>query len=129
MANPAPWVRPCWYVVEERGLERKSVNARHVKVLPGRKPDVLDAEWLAELLDTARRSSGIRKRRGGAQHTVEEGRSSETWWLLMCLHAASATPRTPDHVSRSPDTQKLVTPEIYNRSADWLARAISKVLR
>jgi transposase len=27
------------------------VNAHHVKILPGRKSDVLDAEWLAELLE------------------------------------------------------------------------------
>jgi len=27
------------------------VNARHVKILPGRKTDVADAEWLAELLE------------------------------------------------------------------------------
>ena len=27
------------------------VNARHVKILPGRKSDVADAEWLAELLE------------------------------------------------------------------------------
>ena len=29
----------------------KLVNAQHVKILPGRKSDVLDAEWLAELLE------------------------------------------------------------------------------
>lgn len=29
----------------------KLVNAHHVKILPGRKSDVLDAEWLAELLE------------------------------------------------------------------------------
>lgn len=27
------------------------VNAHHVKILPGRKTDVRDAEWLAELLE------------------------------------------------------------------------------
>ena len=27
------------------------VNARHVKILPGRKTDVADAAWLAELLE------------------------------------------------------------------------------
>ena len=27
------------------------VNARHVKILPGRKTDVCDAAWLAELLE------------------------------------------------------------------------------
>ena len=41
--------RPHWYVLEERCFELKLVNARHVKILPGRGSDVLDAEWLAEL--------------------------------------------------------------------------------
>ncbi len=43
--------KPVWYVLEERGFELKLVNAAHVKILPGRKSDVLDAEWLAELLE------------------------------------------------------------------------------
>src|SRR5688572_6128201 len=43
--------KPCWYVLEERGLELLLVNARHVKLLPGRKTDVGDAAWLAELLE------------------------------------------------------------------------------
>jgi len=40
-----------WYELEDRGFELMLVNARHVKILPGRKSDVLDAEWLAELLE------------------------------------------------------------------------------
>lgn len=43
--------KPVWYVLEERGFELKLVNARHVKILPGRKTDVADAAWLAELLE------------------------------------------------------------------------------
>jgi transposase len=43
--------KPVWYVLEERGFELKLVNARHVKILPGRKTDVADAGWLAELLE------------------------------------------------------------------------------
>ena len=43
--------KPVWYVLEERGLELLLVNARHVKILPGRKTDVADAAWLAELLE------------------------------------------------------------------------------
>jgi transposase len=43
--------KPVWYVLEERGFDLKLVNARHVKILPGRKTDVADAEWLAELLE------------------------------------------------------------------------------
>ena len=43
--------RPVSYVLEERGFELMLVNARHVKILPGRKTDVADAAWLAELLE------------------------------------------------------------------------------
>jgi transposase len=43
--------KPIWYVLEERGFELMLVNARHVKILPGRKTDVCDAAWLAELLE------------------------------------------------------------------------------
>jgi transposase len=43
--------KPVWYVLEERAFELLLVNARHVKIVPGRKTDVKDAEWLAELLE------------------------------------------------------------------------------
>ena len=43
--------KPIWYVLEERGVALMLVNARHVKILPGRKTDVCDAAWLAELLE------------------------------------------------------------------------------
>jgi transposase len=44
--------KPVWYLLEEHpGWELMLVNAHHVKILPGRKSDVLDAEWLAELLE------------------------------------------------------------------------------
>jgi transposase len=38
-------------VLEERNFQLLLVNARHVKLLPGRKTDVCDAAWLAELLE------------------------------------------------------------------------------
>jgi transposase len=43
--------KPVWQVLEERGFELLLVNARQVKILPGRKTDVADAAWLAELLE------------------------------------------------------------------------------
>jgi len=42
--------KPIWYALEARGFELLLVNARHVRILPGRKTDVGDAAWLAELL-------------------------------------------------------------------------------
>ena len=43
--------KPVWYVLEDQSFELKLVNAHHLKILPGRKSDVLDAEWIAELLE------------------------------------------------------------------------------
>jgi transposase len=43
--------KPVWYLLEERAVEQRLVNARHVKIVPGRKTDVADAQWLAELLE------------------------------------------------------------------------------
>ncbi len=42
------WKAP-WNVLEARGFKLTLVNARDVKAVPGRKTDIKDAEWLAEL--------------------------------------------------------------------------------
>jgi transposase len=41
--------KPFYYLLEDAGFEVVLVNARHVKNLPGRKTDVSDATWLAQL--------------------------------------------------------------------------------
>jgi len=41
--------KPFYYLLEDAPFEVMLVNARHVKNLPGRKTDVSDATWLAEL--------------------------------------------------------------------------------
>jgi transposase len=41
--------KPFYYLLEDAGFEVLLVNARHVKTLPGRKTDVADATWLAQL--------------------------------------------------------------------------------
>jgi transposase len=43
--------KPIWYLLEDRGFDLKLVNAKHVKMVPGRKTDLADATWLAELLE------------------------------------------------------------------------------
>jgi transposase len=43
--------KPVWYLLEDRSFDLKLVNAHHVRILPGRKSDVADAEWLADLLE------------------------------------------------------------------------------
>ena len=42
--------KPLYNVLELLGLEAMVVNACHMKAVPGRKTDVKDAEWIADLL-------------------------------------------------------------------------------
>ena len=42
--------KPVWHVLSDDELELVLANAAHVKNVPGRKTDVSDAAWLAELL-------------------------------------------------------------------------------
>ena len=42
--------KPVWNILEERRFALVLANAQHVRNVPGRKTDVKDAEWLAELL-------------------------------------------------------------------------------
>ena len=42
--------RPVWRVLSDGEFQRILANAAHVKNVPGRKTDVSDATWLAELL-------------------------------------------------------------------------------
>jgi transposase len=42
--------KPVWHILSDNPLELILVNAAHVKNVPGRKTDVNDATWLAELL-------------------------------------------------------------------------------
>jgi transposase len=51
MEATGPYWKPIWYVLEDRDFELKLVNAKHVKMVPGRKTDMADAAWLAELLE------------------------------------------------------------------------------
>ena len=43
--------KPVWHVLEDAGFELLLVNPAHFKNLPGRKTDVKDSEWLAQLLE------------------------------------------------------------------------------
>lgn len=50
MESTGVYWKPVFNLLEDRGFALLVVNARHVKAVPGRKTDVKDAEWLAELL-------------------------------------------------------------------------------
>ncbi len=50
MESTASYWKPLYNILESCGLNAMVVNARHIKAVPGRKTDVKDAEWIAELL-------------------------------------------------------------------------------
>ena len=49
MESTASYWKPIYNVLEER-YDLLLVNAQHLKAVPGRKTDVKDAEWIADLL-------------------------------------------------------------------------------
>jgi transposase len=49
MEATSDYWKPFYFLLEDGPFELMLVNARHVKGLPGRKSDVSDAAWLAEL--------------------------------------------------------------------------------
>ena len=49
MQATGDYPKPFYYLLEDAPFEVMLVNARHVKNLPGRKTDVCDAAWLAQL--------------------------------------------------------------------------------
>lgn len=49
MEATSDYWKPFYYLLEDAGFEVMLANARHVKNLPGRKTDVADATWLAQL--------------------------------------------------------------------------------
>ena len=50
MESTGVYWKPVFNLLEGRDFELLVVNARHTKAVPGRKTDVKDAEWLADLL-------------------------------------------------------------------------------
>jgi len=50
MESTGVYWKPVYNLLEDYEFELLVVNAKHVKAVPGRKTDVKDAEWLADLL-------------------------------------------------------------------------------
>ena len=49
MESTGVYWKPVWHLLEGR-IELMLVNAHHIKQVPGRKTDVKDAQWIAQLL-------------------------------------------------------------------------------
>ena len=50
MESTASYWKPLYNILEYSDLKAMVVNAHHMKAVPGRKTDVKDAEWIADLL-------------------------------------------------------------------------------
>ena len=50
MESTGVFWKPVYNVLEQRGLTLLVVNAQQIKALPGRKTDIQDAAWIADLL-------------------------------------------------------------------------------
>jgi len=49
MESTGVYWKPIWNLLED-GFDLMLVNAQHIKAVPGRKTDIKDCEWIAELL-------------------------------------------------------------------------------
>src|SRR5438132_12735577 len=50
MESSGVYWKPIWNLLESGPYEMLLVNAQHIKQVPGRKTDVKDCEWIAQLL-------------------------------------------------------------------------------
>ena len=50
MESTASYWKPLYNILQSSDLNAMVVNARHMKAVPGRKTDVKDAEWIADIL-------------------------------------------------------------------------------
>lgn len=50
MESTGVYWKPVYNLLEQEGIETIIVNAQHIKAVPGRKTDVKDAEWIADLV-------------------------------------------------------------------------------
>ncbi len=58
MESTGVYWKPIWNVLEGE-VELLLCNAQHIKAVPGRKTDVKDAEWIADLLQHGRLASQL----------------------------------------------------------------------
>jgi transposase len=50
MESTGAYWKPIYNLLEMEEIKTIVVNAQHIKAVPGRKTDVKDAEWIADLL-------------------------------------------------------------------------------
>ncbi len=50
MESTGVYWKPIYNILEEKGMQLIVANAQHIKAVPGRKTDIKDAEWIADLV-------------------------------------------------------------------------------
>ena len=84
--------KPVWHILDDGEFELVLANAARVRNVPGRKTDVNDAMWLAELLARSRTTANASS---SAPHRVPPPASPCVQPASRCRRP-SATPRPPD---------------------------------
>ena len=97
MESTGSYWKPLMNIFEEEGLSAIIVNAQHMKAVPGRKTDVTDSQWIAQLLQQGLLSASYVPERDQRElrdmiryrkSTVEE-RARETNRLIKVLQGAN----------------------------------------
>jgi transposase len=103
MESTGPYWWPMYSALREVGgpaLTIEVVNAAHVKAVPGRKTDVRDSQWLAQLMEVGLLRGSflppeeVRRMRDFTRYQTKltEERSRENQRLLKMLEAAGIKP-------------------------------------
>lgn len=87
MESTGVYWKPIWNLLEGR-FQLMLVNAQHIRRVPGRKTDVTDSQWIAELQQHGLMTSSLVPHRprdsawtaGGRQHLVERLHAVTTAW-------------------------------------------------
>jgi len=110
------WI-PIYDILEARGFKVHLVNARHVKYVPGRKSDVLDCQWLQQLM-----SFGLLR---GAFRPTEQICALRTVWR----HRDSLLADQGRHVQRMQKTLTQMNVQLHNVISDIMGHTGQAILR
>jgi hypothetical protein len=130
--------KPIYYVLED-DFELLLVNAAHVKNVPGRKTDTLDAQWLCQLLECGLLRASfvppkpIRELRDLSRYrkSLIKERQQEANRLTRCSRTpASSSRSSPPTCSASPadrcSTRCCRAPAIPRSSPNWPAAGFGR---
>lgn len=85
MESSGVYWKPIFNILEESDFELLVANARHMKAVPGRKTDVKDAQWIAEL-----HRHGLLEAAGGGQYQADSRCRRRCHWPQRSADAGDA---------------------------------------